>query len=91
MQEAFTKRRNLFRQHQVIPCQVVRQHCPAPFGLNETKLITISKYNVQSFFGALTVNTHLQHHKNKILGGLLSKEYKRLFNKLKETLQRVAF
>jgi hypothetical protein len=77
--------------HQVIPSRVVRQHCPAPFGLNETKLITISKYIVQSFFKALTVKNLLQHHKNKILGGLLSKEYKRLFNKLKETLQRVAF
>jgi predicted esterase len=43
-------------KHQVIPCRVVRQHCPAPFGLNETKSITIRKYIVQSFFEALTVN-----------------------------------
>ena len=48
--EAFTNRRNLFRQHQVIPCRVVRQHCPAPFGLNKTKLITISKIHRSKFF-----------------------------------------
>ena len=40
------------------------------------------------FSEALTVNNLLQHHKNKILGGLLFIEYKRLFNELKETLQR---
>jgi hypothetical protein len=45
----------MFPQHQVIPCRVVRQHCPAPFDLNKAKLITISKYIVQSFFKALIV------------------------------------